>query len=381
MITIVSHLALGAASVLGQAATSSPAAQPPQQQTSKPSSLSSSEIRQLQAKAEAGDAGAQATLGKAYRDGNGVHQDDALALKWSRKAAEQGDAAAENDLGIMYRMGEGVERDKEEAVRWYHKSAKQGNARAMFNFGASYYNGDGVEADDVASYAWFLLAQEAGNSAADEALQRAASEEAASQRGSVRIGAFKKVAEMYAAGDELAKNPVEELKWYRKAADAGDTDSAVTVTKTLLAPGRNPTQEEYGEARQRCKDAAEKHNPSGAYCMAMIYRRGIGVAKDPAESTRWLRQAAELGLARASIELGEAYWKGDGIKADPVAAYMWIWLAYNSKVPGAEQDEQQLSKELSDKQVQQAKQKASEWAKTHWFGGLRQRPPAIPPAK
>jgi hypothetical protein len=70
------------------------------------------EIRQLQTKAETGDASAQATLGKAHQEGNGVTQNDALALKWSRKAAEQGDSDAENTLGVMYRMGEGVARQR-----------------------------------------------------------------------------------------------------------------------------------------------------------------------------------------------------------------------------------------------------------------------------
>jgi TPR repeat protein len=89
-----------------------------------------------------------------------------------------------------------------------------------------------------------------------------------------------------------------------------------------------------------------------------------------------------LGLARAALELGEAYWKGEGVKSDPVTAYTWIWLAFNSKVPGAEQDEQQLSKELSAKQVAQAKQKAVEWSRQHHFVGLRYRQPdSSPPAK
>ena len=132
------------------------------------------------------------------------------------------------------------------------------------------------------------------------------------------------------------------------------------------------------EARKRCEDAAQKIS-SGAYCLALNYRRGIGVTKDPVESTKWLNRAAELGLARAVLELGEAYWKGEGVKSDPVAAYTWIWLAYNSKVPGAEQDEQELSKELSAKQVQQAKQKAVEWSRQHRFEGLRYRSTDSPP--
>jgi TPR repeat protein len=70
-----------------------------------PSKLSQFEVVQLKAKAERGDADAQATLGRAYQDGNGVSHDDGLAARWYRKAAEQGNAGAQNGLGTMYRIG------------------------------------------------------------------------------------------------------------------------------------------------------------------------------------------------------------------------------------------------------------------------------------
>jgi TPR repeat protein len=359
MISLVSYLVLGISVAMGQTSTS-PAASSSQQQV-MPSPLSRPEILQLQTKADAGDANAQTMLGEAYRDSNGVPQNDALALKWFGKAANQGGDVAENDLGNMYNIGAGVEVDKKEAVRWYHKSAKQGNSKAMFNLGASYYNGDGVEVDQIASLAWFLLAQEAGSRLADGAVRRAIDEkEASPMQAAARIG------HIYEAGDELPKNPAEALKWYRTAADAGDAQSGVKVASLLLAPGRSPTPEEYGEVHRRCEDAA-KRNSTGAYCMALVYKRGLGVAKDPVASTKWLERAAELGHHKAQLELGEAYWKGVGVSSDPVLAYAWIWLAYGFKVPDAEQDEEQLGKELSTKQMEQAKKKAADWIRTHGF--------------
>ena len=358
-IRFVVYLVLGVATAIAQDSPP-PAGTLTQQPSGKPSPLTASEISQLEAKAEAGDAIAQTELGKAYQNGDGVPQNDALALKWLRKAADQGHAAAENDLGIAYRMGNGVERDKAEAVRWYHKAAKQGNSRAMFNLGAAYYNGDGVEEDPVASYAWFLLAHEVGNPASDDALRRASSERDTSAR-----TAFMKIGEMYEAGDELPKNPGEALKWYRKAADDGDQQAALKVATLLLASGRTTTEAEYAEIRQRCGDAAKRNFSPGAYCMVLIYRRGIGTAKDPTEAAKWLSRAADLGYPRAALELGEAYWKGAAVKPDVVTAYMWIWLAFNAKEPGSEQVEQDLRKELSAKQLVQAKKKATDWAAKH----------------
>jgi TPR repeat protein len=375
--TFVFYLALGIAVAGGQASPQETESQPTDKQSIHPK-LSAAEVSKLRASAEAGDASAQFNLGKAYEYGNGVLKNDESAVKWYRKAADQGNPDAENRLGVMYRLGQGVSRDKEEAVRWYHKAAMQQNPQAMFNLGASYYNGDGVEVDDVMSCAWFVLAQEAGNPAADEAVRRAGSENP-----SMLAAAFVKVAEMYETGSDFPKNSAEALKWYRTAADAGDARSAVTVAELLLSSGRTLSQAEYAEVRRRCEDTANRKYAPGAYCAGLIRKRGLGVPKDPVESVKRFAHAADLGNAGAALELGEAYWKGDGVTPDLVVAYTWIWLAYSSTVPGAEQDEHALRQEMTPKQVEHAKQKASDWSKSHpIILGLRKRQAdSSPPAK
>ena len=95
--------------VLAQVAAT-PASQPSPPPEQPRAALGASDITQLRAKAEAGDASAQLALARAYADGNGVRQNDDLAAAWCRKAADQGNAAAENELGIMYREGRGVEK-------------------------------------------------------------------------------------------------------------------------------------------------------------------------------------------------------------------------------------------------------------------------------
>lgn len=288
------------------------------------------QISELQARAEQGDASAQCSLGKAYEEGDGVSRNYELAIKWYRKAADQENPTAETKMGLMYRLGLGVDRDKEAAVRWYHKAANLGDSDAMFNLGASYYNGDGVPVDPNLSYAWFLLAPEAGNLAAGDAVKRGAEE--GGSRGTA--DALRLVAAMYEAGTELPKDSVQALKWYRKAADAGDASSAVKVAALVLGSGRTITGDDYAEARRRCQHAANQKYAPGAYCLAVIRQRGLGVRKDPTESAKWFMRAAELGDPRAAFALGEAYWKGDGVKADPVTAYMWMWLSYRARVPG-----------------------------------------------
>ena len=63
------------------------------------------------------------------------------------QAADQGHAESQTELGNMYRDGQGVAQDHAEAVRWYRKAVDQGNAAGQSKLGFMYYNGHGVAQD------------------------------------------------------------------------------------------------------------------------------------------------------------------------------------------------------------------------------------------
>ena len=56
--------------------------------------------------------------------------DYATTLRLFQPLAERGDAAAQYGLGVMYRNGKGVTQNKAEALRWYRKAAAKGQANA-----------------------------------------------------------------------------------------------------------------------------------------------------------------------------------------------------------------------------------------------------------
>jgi len=60
--------------------------------------------------------------------GNQYHKDKdfARADGCYLNAAEQGYVPAQNNVGRMYRKGLGVKQNNREAVSWYRKAAKQG---------------------------------------------------------------------------------------------------------------------------------------------------------------------------------------------------------------------------------------------------------------
>jgi TPR repeat protein len=91
---------------------------------------------------------AQRLLGRLYKDGLGVIQDESESKRWSQKAfgqflerAKQGDAKSQNALGEMYQEAEGVSRDYTEAFGWYSRACEQAFPAAQRNLGMMYWNG------------------------------------------------------------------------------------------------------------------------------------------------------------------------------------------------------------------------------------------------
>ena len=88
---------------------------------------------------------AQATLGIAYQDGNGVRRDDAAAAHWFGLAAAQGHRASQYALAGMYEEGDGgLKKDRAKARELYLLSANQGFDKAQMEVGMAYEVGDGM---------------------------------------------------------------------------------------------------------------------------------------------------------------------------------------------------------------------------------------------
>jgi TPR repeat protein len=170
------------------------------------------------------------------------------------EAAERGDAEAQNRLGWMYEQGDGVERNREEAEKWYRKASAQGNGEARERL------------DELLWLVEHFRMANQGNACAQYALGK-----------------------MYAYSGghgHLESDPVEAMKWYRKAAEAGHAHA----------------QYEFG---RRCA-------------------KGEGVERNDEEAVKWFRAAAEQGDAKARYELGEAYRFGRGVEADLKQAVEWL---------------------------------------------------------
>lgn len=109
--------------------------------------------------AEHGDLWAQNHIGRCYALGDGVEQNDSLAIKWYRLAAEGGYDMGQRNLGVCYYKGLcGLDIDYTEAVKWLRNAAEQGNDDAQYLMGYCYKDGKGVEQNDEEAFRWLRLA-------------------------------------------------------------------------------------------------------------------------------------------------------------------------------------------------------------------------------
>ncbi|TYT73784.1 SEL1-like repeat protein [Desulfobotulus mexicanus] len=245
--------------------------------------------------AEQGEADARYRLGELYKEGRGVAQDDAEAVKWFGLAAEQGHAGAQNALGVMYDHGRGVEKDYEEALKWYRKAADQGYVRAQNNLGFSYTRGRGVEKDDKEAVKWYRKAADQGHARAQRNLGW-----------------------MYANGRGVEKDDKVAVEWYRKAADQGNA-VAQSNLGWMYATGRGVEKDDK-EAVKWYRKAADQGNAVAQSNLGFSYLNGSGVKQSDREALNWLRQAARQGNDRARKEVEERF-NYDAMDDDTPVAY------------------------------------------------------------
>lgn len=205
-------------------------------------------IGDLKEMANAGDVKSQVQIGLAYLTGDGVHKDDAEAVKWLRKAADQDNPIAERYLAEMYFKGRGVTTDNAEAAKWLRMAAEQGDAQSQHNLAVLYTQGLGVPRNAKEAANWMRKSAEQGLSA-----------------GQVGMGA------LYENGEGVPPDPVEAVKWYRMAVAQNDA-SAMNNLALLLATSKNTHVRDPQEAVSLASKAvAAANNPDYLDTLATAY--------------------------------------------------------------------------------------------------------------
>ena len=134
---------------------------------------------------------------------------------------------------------------------------------------------------------------------------------------------------LYDLGLGVPENNAEAVKWYRKAALNGDF-YAQNNLGLMYKDGEGITQN-YAEAAKWFRKAADQ-NHDEAYCnLGLLYEEGKGVVKDVIEAVRCYRKSAELGSARGQCSLGYMYQCGLGVEENVVEAVKWYRKAVDQE--------------------------------------------------
>lgn len=162
-----------------------------------------------------GEVEAQALLGQILLDGQGIAQDQTLALRWFGIAAGRGHLMARNMLGRCHEHGWGCAADASIAAQHYRIAADAGLDWAMYNLANLLATGRGVAVDHPQALALYRRAAELGHAKSMNLFGRYLEE-----------------------GQVCPADPIAAREWYQRSAEAGDFRGQFSLAAVLADEGR-----------------------------------------------------------------------------------------------------------------------------------------------
>ncbi|VVO47253.1 tetratricopeptide repeat protein [Pseudomonas fluorescens] len=157
---------------------------------------------------------AQALLGQILLDGQGIAQDQPLAVRWFDIAARRGHLMARNMLGRCHEHGWGCPADAAIAAVHYRQAAEAGLDWAMYNFANLLATGRGVVEDQLQALNLYRRAAELGHAKSMNLLGRYLEE-----------------------GQVCPKDLKAAHDWYRRSAEGGDFRGQFSFAAVLADQG------------------------------------------------------------------------------------------------------------------------------------------------
>jgi TPR repeat protein len=214
--------------------------------------------------------------------------------------------------------------------------AEKGDAIAQYNLGVCYANGQGVAKDAVEAVKWYRKAAEQNDATAQ-----------------CNLGIC------YNNGEGVPKDFKEAAKWFRKSADQGFADAQNNLG--VCYDNGEGVPRDYVEAVKWYRKAAGQGVAKAQFSLGCCYGNGRGVVKDGVEAVKWFRKAAEKGDAKAQGMLGASYYLGNGVPKDYVQAYKWNNLATAQGDEFGKQGLSILEKEMLPEQIAEGQRLAAEF--------------------
>jgi TPR repeat protein len=226
-------------------------------------------------------------------------------------AAERGDAEALFQLGRIYWYGKQVPKDQKKAVEYYRQAAEKNHPDALAGLGSAYGLGQGVDQkDEQAAAGYFRRAAELGSAV-----------------GQMNLGT------MLISGQSVEKNTEEGLRLATKAAEQGLLKAQVYLGELYLT-GDAGVPRDYEKALLWFRKAVEQEDVRAMNAYGVMLRDGLGTERNPAAAASCFRRAADKGSLKGFLNVGSAYFYGNGVKLDKITGMSW-WFAGEELGDGA----------------------------------------------
>jgi hypothetical protein len=156
----------------------------------------------------------------------------------------------------------------------------------------------------------------------------------------------------------------------RPLAEAGDLKAQYYIG-FMLYSGKGASQN-GPEAVKWVKPAAENGVADAQYLFALMTEAGLAGPKEKkqtrkmesinkAEAVKWFTSAAEQGHINAQVKLVDRYLQGEGVQRDVAQAYAWCGIAHLLAPSRCNPELQVPGYQMAPAQLEDAKQRVREW--------------------
>lgn len=223
--------------------------------------------------------------------------------------AKAGDAAAQNTLGVWYYNGkDSIKQDYKQALQWWARSAKQDNADAIGNMAMCYQLGHGSKRDSILAMNLYKKSIEKGNKAIipqHEAIVK--------NTGSLFSSLL--LIDCYHKGIGVKKDMKKVTVYRGYAAKAGHVESQYNYALSLL------NNKQSDKAIYWFKKASDNGNVGATYYYGSLMFNGQGIEQNKANGIQYMTNAASKGFVVAYARLAQIFYNGDGGTKDYSKAF------------------------------------------------------------
>lgn len=223
--------------------------------------------------------------------------------------AKAGDAVAQNTLGVWcYNGKDSIKQDYKQALQWWARSAKQDNVDAIGNMAMCYQLGHGAKRDSTLAMALYKKAIEKGNKSIIPQ-----HETIVKNTGSLFSSLL--LIDCYSNGNGVKKDTKKVVTYREYAAKAGHVDSQYNYALSLL------NTKQADKAVYWFKKASDNGNIGATYYYGSLLFNGQGVEQNKSNGIQFMTQAANKGFIAAYARLAQICYNGDDVTKDYSKAF------------------------------------------------------------